>query len=392
MKNRKIYCMNNISEKGTNVFREGYELTEQIEECAGVLVRSADMKDMEFPEGLRAIARAGAGVNNIPLDRCAEAGIVVFNTPGANANSVKELVIAGMLIASRDIIGGNEWVREHASEANIGKTAEKAKKAFAGTEIRGKKLGVIGLGAIGVLVANDAVALGMDVYGFDPYLSVVSAWNLSSSVHKAASVEEICAVCDFITIHVPAMDSTKGMINADLISRMKDGVVFLNFARDTLVDEKAMGEALESGKVRKYVSDFANASSVGFKNTIILPHLGASTEESEDNCAIMAVQELTDFMENGNIKNSVNYPNADLGPVKGCRLTVAHKASVSAADIQELLKPFGAVVVDMISKTRGDYAYSMFEIGGCSCSSSSCSELEEKITADGILKVRVISK
>ncbi len=390
MKNRKIYCMNNISEKGTNVFREGYELTEQIEECAGVLVRSADMKDMEFPEGLRAIARAGAGVNNIPLDRCAEAGIVVFNTPGANANSVKELVIAGMLIASRDIIGGNEWVREHASDANIGKTAEKAKKAFAGTEIRGKKLGVIGLGAIGVLVANDAVALGMDVYGFDPYLSVVSAWNLSSSVHKAASVEEICDVCDFITIHVPAMDSTKGMINADLISRMKDGVVFLNFARDTLVDEKAMGEALESGKVRKYVSDFANASSVGFKNTIILPHLGASTEEAEDNCAVMAAQEMQDYLDNGNIKHSVNYPDLDAGVCDvEARVAILHRNIPNM--LSQITAFFGQNDVNiehLANKSKGNYAYTLVDLSHPLPKNT----VESLKKIEGVLRVRRVTE
>ena len=390
MKTRKIYCMNNISEKGTNVFREGYELTDNIEECAGVLVRSADMKDMEFPEGLRAIARAGAGVNNIPLDRCAEAGIVVFNTPGANANSVKELVIAGMLLASRDIIGGNEWVREHASDENIGKTAEKAKKAFAGTEIRGKKLGVIGLGAIGVLVANDAVALGMDVYGYDPYLSVVSAWNLSSAVHKASSVEEICDVCDFITIHVPAMDSTKGMINADVISRMKDGVVFLNFARDTLVDEKAMGEALESGKVRKYVSDFANAGSVGFKNTIILPHLGASTEEAEDNCAVMAAQEMQDYLDNGNIKHSVNYPDLDAGVCNvEARVAILHRNIPNM--LSQITTFFGKNNINiehLANKSKGNYAYTLVDLSHPLPKNT----VESLKKIEGVLRVRRVTE
>ena len=294
MKDRKIYCMNNIAEVGTDQFRQGYTLTKDSEEAAGILVRSADMKEMKFPKGLRAIARAGAGVNNIPLERCAEEGIVVFNTPGANANSVKELVLAGLFLASRDIIGGAEWVKEHAGDPEIAKAGEKAKKAFAGHEIAGRTLGIIGLGAIGVLVANDAVALGMNVYGYDPYLSMKSAWTLSSRVVHAETLDEVCAVSDFITIHVPAMESTKGMISREVIAKMKDGITILNFARDILVDEQAMGEALMSGKVRRYVTDFPNPLSTTMKNAIVIPHLGASTEEAEDNCAVMAAQELQD--------------------------------------------------------------------------------------------------
>ena len=388
----KYKCLNPIAACGLENFSDQYIKVEEAEPADMILVRSAKMHDMEFEPELKAIARAGAGVNNIPLDRCAEQGIVVFNTPGANANGVKELFIFAAIAGLRDIMGGVAWTKSEAGNPDIAALTEKETKKFVGHEILGKTLGVIGLGAIGVKVANVAVELGMKVIGYDPYLSDAAKLALNSAVKTTDDLDEVAKAADLITIHVPAMDSTNGMINAAYIEKMKDGVIVINLARDTLVNEPDMAAALEAGKVAKYVCDFPTEGASKMKNTILIPHLGASTEESEDNCAIMAVQELTDFMENGNIKNSVNYPNADLGPVKGCRLTVAHKASVSAADIQELLKPFGAVVVDMISKTRGDYAYSMFEIGGCSCSSSSCSELEEKITADGILKVRVISK
>ena len=277
MKDRKIYCLNNIARVGTDRFRPGYELVDAIDEAAGVLVRSADMKEMAFPAGLRAIARAGAGVNNIPLDRCAEEGIVVFNTPGANANSVKELVFVGLLLAARDIAGGIAWVRENKDDPAIAKTTEKAKKAFAGHELQGKTLGVIGLGAIGVLVANAAVGLGMKVLGFDPYLSVNAAWKLSPAVRHAEKVDEIYTESDFVTIHVPATPATKGMVSAEAIAKMKDGVVFLNYARDLLVDENAMAEALESGHVRRYMTDFANDTTVKMDRALVTPHLGAST-------------------------------------------------------------------------------------------------------------------
>ena len=279
-----------------------------------MLVRSAAMHELEFDKELKVIARAGAGVNNIPLDRCAEEGIVVFNTPGANANGVKELVIAGILLASRDIIGGINWVQEHEEDGDMAKHGgEKQKKAFAGPELEGKKLGVIGLGAIGVLVANAAAHLGMDVYGYDPYISVDGAWKLSRNIYHAKTVDELYKECDYITIHVPALESTKGMINKDAISLMKKDVVVLNFARDVLVNEEDMIDALESGKVKRYVTDFPNPLVAGVKGTIVIPHLGASTEESEDNCAKMAVKEVMDFLENGNIRNSVNYPNCDNG-------------------------------------------------------------------------------
>ena len=313
----QYHCLNPIAKIGLNGFGGIYSETDNMNEADVVLVRSAKMTEMELPERLVAIARAGAGVNNIPHAEYAKKGIVVFNTPGANANGVKELVIAAMLLASRDIVGGIEWVKQNASDAAIGKAAEKAKKAFAGTEIEGKKLGVIGLGAIGQKVANAAVALGMEVYGYDPYLSVDAAWNLSRAVKHCKNVEAIYRACDFITIHVPALDSTKGMINAEAIAMMKTGVIVINAARDALVNEPDMLAALESGKVRKYVSDFPNATTAGKKGCIVIPHLGASTEEAEDNCAVMAVKEMRDYLENGNIVNSVNYPACSLGPEIG---------------------------------------------------------------------------
>ena len=388
MKDREIYCLNNISRVGTGHFRKGYTLVDEIDHAAGVLVRSADMKVMDFPPTLRAIGRAGAGVNNIPLDRCAEQGIVVFNTPGANANAVKELVIAGLMLASRDIIGGNQWIREHADVPTIQKDAEKAKKNFAGCEIKGKTLGVIGLGAIGVLVANAAVDLGMEVYGYDPYLSVKSAWDLSQKVHHAAILDEIYDKCDYITIHVPAVDSTKGMINQEAIARMKDGVRILNFARDVLVNDDDMAEALTKGKVKAYVTDFPNPKSAEMPGAIVLPHLGASTEEAEDNCAVMAADELKDYLENGNIKNSVNYPACDAGKCsEAARVCVCHK------NIPNMITQFtgafaskGINVSDMVSKSKGDYAYSVFDI-----SEKADEDTVKSISSiDGVLKVRVI--
>lgn len=322
----KIHCMNPIAEVGLQNFSSQYEITKEAEAAEGILVRSASMHEMELPGGLLAVARAGAGVNNIPLDKCAEHGVVVFNTPGANANGVKELVIAGMLLAARDVVGGIEWVKASREDADIAKSAEKAKKNFAGTEIKGKKLGVIGLGAIGVKVANAAVALDMDVYGYDPYLSVNAAWSLSRAVHHVTNVEDIYAQCDYITIHVPLMDATKGMLNAEAIGKMKDGVILLNFARDLLANEADVLEALKTGKVARYVSDFPNPTTAGQPGCIVIPHLGASTEESEDNCAVMAVEEMMDYLENGNIRNSVNYPACDMGIcAKAGRVAIFHK-------------------------------------------------------------------
>ena len=390
MKDRKIYCMNNIAEVGTDQFRKGYTLTKDPEEAAGILVRSADMKEMKFPKGLRAIARAGAGVNNIPLERCAEEGIVVFNTPGANANSVKELVLAGLFLASRDIIGGAEWVKEHAGDPEIAKAGEKAKKAFAGHEIAGRTLGIIGLGAIGVLVANDAVALGMNVYGYDPYLSMKSAWTLSSRVVHAETLDEVCAVSDFITIHVPAMESTKGMISREVIAKMKDGITILNFARDILVDEQAMGEALLSGKVRRYVTDFPNPLSTTMKNAIVIPHLGASTEEAEDNCAVMAAQELQDYLDNGNIRNPVNYPDLDAGICQSeARVAILHRNVPNMiSQISSFFGKNGLNIEHLASKSKGKYEYTLIDLGHPMPRDTA----EKLLEIDGVLRVRRVSE
>lgn len=360
----QYHCLNPIAQVGLQLFDGNYEKTENAQEAEAILVRSAAMHDMEFSDKLSAIARAGAGVNNIPLECCAEKGIVVFNTPGANANGVKELVLAGMLLASRDVDGGIAWVKENSGEADIAKLAEKQKKAFAGCEIAGKKLGVIGLGAIGVKVANAATHLGMEVFGYDPYISVQAAWNLSRSIRHADSVDEIYQNCDYITIHVPLLDSTKKMINQAALDQMKDGVVLLNFARDLLVDEEAVLAAIGSGKVKKYVSDFPNPTTAGKEGVIVIPHLGASTEESEDNCAVMAVEEMKDYLENGNIRNSVNYPSCDMGKCKMAgRVALLHKNSKGT--IGKFTAIFGNAdinISDMTNKSRGDYAYSLLDL------------------------------
>lgn len=384
----KYHCLNPIAEVGLGKFSDQYVKTENVEEADGILVRSAAMHDMQLPASLLAIARAGAGVNNIPLDKCAEKGIVVFNTPGANANGVKELVIAGMLLAARDVVGGIEWVKDNQSDENIGKTAEKAKKNFAGTEIEGKKLGIVGLGAIGVRVANVARHLGMEVLGYDPYVSVDAAWNLSRDVKHVLNVEEIYAECDYITIHVPLMDSTKGMINEEAISQMKDGVILLNFARDLLVDEKAVLTGLKSGKIRKYVSDFPNAVTAGQEGCIVIPHLGASTEESEDNCAVMAVKELKNYLENGNIVNSVNYPNCDMGVcAQAGRVAIFHKNIANM--ITKFTACFGDIginITDMMNKSRGEVAYTMLDI-----EQPASGEIISKLQSiDGVFRVRVV--
>lgn len=360
----RINCLNPISQVGLKNLSADYQLTDNVSEAEGILVRSAVMHDMELPGSLLAVARAGAGTNNIPLDKCAEKGIVVFNTPGANANGVKELVIAGMLLAARDVVGGIEWVKAAAEDENIAKTAEKEKKNFAGTELMGKKLGVIGLGATGAKVANAAIHLGMEVYGYDPYLSVNAAWELSRNVKHVLNVDDIYAECDYITIHVPLLDSTKGMINKDAIAKMKDGVILLNFARDLLANEKDVLEGIESGKIARYVSDFPNPVTAGQKGCIVIPHLGASTEESEDNCAVMAVQEMMDYLENGNIKNSVNYPACDMGVcTQAGRVAIFHK------NIANMITKFtaefgdkGINITDMTNKSRGEYAYTMLDI------------------------------
>ena len=385
---KKIHCLNPIASCGTDLFPADYELTDTLAEADGVLVRSASMHEMELPEGLLAIGRAGAGVNNIPLEACAEKGIVVFNTPGANANGVKELVIAGLLMASRDIPGGLSWCKENAEDANITKDTEKSKKAFAGWEIRGKKLGVIGLGAIGAEVANAATHLGMEVYGYDPFISVNAAWRLSRNVKHITNADVIFQECDYITIHVPLTDSTKGMINKEKLDMMKDGVVVLNFARDTLVNDDDMAAALESGKVHRYVSDFPNPKVAHMHNVILLPHLGASTKESEDNCAVMAVEELTDYIENGNIKNSVNYPACDMGECHAaCRVAVLHKNIPNMiGQITRILAGQGVNISDMTNKSRDKYAYTLLDLEHRPEDAT-----VKKLTGiDGVLRVRVV--
>ena len=384
----KINCLNPIADIGLKNFSAQYQITADINEADGVLVRSASMLEMEIPASLLAVARAGAGVNNIPLDKCAEKGVVVFNTPGANANGVKELVIAGMLLAARDVVGGIEWVKASADNADIAKAAEKEKKNLAGTEIQGKKLGVIGLGAIGVKVANAAIALGMEVYGYDPYLSVNAAWNLSRSVKHVLNVDDIYAECDYITIHVPLMDSTKGMINAVSIAKMKEGVILLNFARDLLANEKDVLEGLQSGKIARYVSDFPNPTTAGQKGCIVIPHLGASTEESEDNCAVMAVAEMMDYLENGNIKNSVNYPACDMGVcTKAGRIAIFHKNIANM--ISQFTTVFGTNginISDMTNKSRGDVAYTMLDVE----SVPTAEVIEALSRIDGVFRVRIV--
>lgn len=385
----KYHCLNPISEVGLERLSEEYVPVSDPKTADAILVRSAVMHAMEFGPNLKAIARAGAGVNNIPLEKCAEEGIVVFNTPGANANGVKELVIAGMLLASRDIIGGINWVQENEEDGNIAKDAEKAKKAFAGCELEGKKLGVIGLGAIGVLVANAATNLGMDVYGYDPYVSVESAWKLSRNIHHAKSVDELYKDCDYITIHVPAMESTKGMIDRNAINLMKQGVVVLNFARNVLVDEEAMVDALVSGKVKHYVTDFPTPIVAGVKGAIVIPHLGASTEESEDNCAKMAVKEMVDYLENGNIANSVNYPNCDMGKVgKNKRIVLLHHNIPNMiGQFTKVLAKDNMNIADLVNKSKGEYAYTMIDID---------SDVPETVAEDlrainDVLRVRVLN-
>ena len=384
----KVNCLNPIAACGLDMLGDNYEITENTNEAEAILVRSAGMHDMDLPKSLLAVARAGAGVNNIPLDACAEKGIVVFNTPGANANGVKELVIASLLLAARDITGGIKWCQDNKDDENIAKSGEKAKKAFAGTEIKGKKLGIIGLGAIGVLVANAANRLGMDVYGCDPYLAVEHALNMSRDVTMVKTNEELYEMCDYLTVHVPLLDSTKGMFNKEAFDKMKDGVVLLNFSRDTLVNEDDIKVALESGKVAKYVVDFPNPTTVKLPNTTVTPHLGASTQESEDNCAKMAVSEIRDFMENGNIKNSVNYPNCDAGVCQTAgRITIAHKNVPNMlSQFTTLFSKDGVNIENMVNKSRGNFAYTILDI----CSDSTDEVVKELEALDGVIRVRVI--
>ena len=384
----KVKTLNKISDIGLKEFTDNYNFTEELNEADAVLVRSADMKSLDFGGNLLAVARAGAGVNNIPLDKCAEQGIVVFNTPGANANAVKELVIAGLLLAARDVVGGINWVQANKGAEGLSKLVEKEKSNFAGNEIEGKKLGVIGLGAIGVLVANAAKRLGMEVYGCDPYISVEHAWSLSRDVIHVKTVEEIFRTCDYITVHVPLMDATKHMINADSLKLMKDGVIILNFSRDALVDDEDIEKALACGKVKKYVTDFPNEKSANMDGVIAIPHLGASTEESEDNCAVMAVKEIMNYLENGSIKNSVNYPNCEVAKlISKARITLLHKNIPSMiTKFTTVLSSYNVNIEEMANKSRGDYAYSVFDID-MAVTEEMKKALEE---IEGVLKVRAI--
>ncbi len=383
----KYKCLNPIAKVGLNNFNERFTATDDVAEADGILVRSANMLEMEFSDKLLAIARAGAGVNNIPVDRCAKQGIVVFNTPGANANGVKEMVFAAMLLASRDIVGGIEWVRKNSGDRDIAKLTEKSKKKFAGTEIMGKKLGVIGLGAIGIRVANAARHLGMEVYGYDPYLSVEAAWALSRDVKHVTDVNEIYSKCDIITIHVPALDSTKGMISEEAISKMKKGVILLNLARDILCDEHAVLAGINAGKIRSYVTDFPNPTVAGHDGCIVIPHLGASTEESEDNCAVAAVAELMNYLDNGNILNSVNYPRCDLGICTKPRIAIFHKNVANMiSKYTQALGNAGCNISDMTNKSKGEVAYTLIDLDD----PIKPEVVDQLRSVDGVFRVRVV--
>ena len=383
-----VKCLNPISQQGLDLFTNEFEVIDDLNAADAVLVRSAGMHDLEIPESLLAVARAGAGVNNIPLEEYAQKGITVFNTPGANANGVKELVVAGLLLASRDIIGGYNWVKENADTPELAKVVEKQKKLYAGNELKGKSIGVIGLGAIGVLVANICNRLGMKVYGYDPYVSVRSAWSLSRMVNHSSSLDELYTKCDYITVHVPYMDSTKEMINKEAIAKMKEGVTILNFARGALVENKAVIDGLASGKVKHYVTDFPNAEVAGVDGIITIPHLGASTEESEENCAEMAVEQMMNYLANGNIVNSVNYPNCDLGEIDSeARITVHHKNLPNMiGQLTAILAGEDHNIVNMLNKSKGDWAYSIFDVEK-KPSKEIISKMKE---VEGVVRLRVL--
>ncbi len=384
----KICTLNKIAACGTDRFGAQYEIVDDIAGADGVMVRSAAMHDMAMPETLVAIARAGAGVNNIPVDACSEQGIVVFNTPGANANAVKELVLAGLFLASRKVVDGCNWAQTLIGEGDaVAKLVEKGKSAYAGPEIKGKKLGIIGLGAIGVLVANAAVSLGMEVYGYDPYLSVDAAWRLSRAVHHANALDEIYTECDYISVHVPLTPDTKGMIGTDSIATMKDGVRILNFARAGLVDSDAMIAALAAGKVASYVVDFPTEEMLGVENVVAIPHLGASTPESEDNCAVMAADELRDYLENGNITHSVNYPDVNVPRSGDTRICVLHKNIPNMlAQISSVVSADGVNIDAMVNKSRKDYAYTVLDVEGSIASAVA----DDIMKIDGVIRVRVL--
>lgn len=387
---KKIYCMNPISKTGTDQLTAGYELAEDSGKADGILVRSASLHEMELPESLLTVARAGAGVNNIPLEECAKKGIVVFNTPGANANGVKELVSAAMVLSSRDILGGIRWCLKEKDNPNIAKDAEKAKKAFAGHEIKGRKLGVIGLGAVGAEVANAAAALGMEVYGYDPFISISAAWMLTRDVKHITDVEIIFRECDYITLHVPLLDGTREMINKSSMARMKDGVVILNFARDLLVNDDDMAEAVRSGKIGHYVTDFPNPKVMQMERAIVIPHLGASTEEAEENCAVMAVKEMMDYLENGNIKNSVNYPACDMGICTAVsRVALLHRNVPNMiGQISAILAATNMNISNMLNKSRDQFAYTLIDL-----ETEADEATVEKLSAiQGIMRVRVIKQ
>ena len=384
------YYLNNISPKGTAVWTDEFQKTDELDEAQAILVRSAAMHDMKFSPELLAIARAGAGVNNIPLDRCAQEGIVVFNTPGANANGVVEMALCGMLLGSRDVVGGINWVQTIKDTPDVGKQVEKGKSKFAGHEIKGKSLGVIGLGAIGGPLANAACKLGMNVYGCDPFISIDAAWRLDSDIVHVKTRDEIYENSDIITLHVPLLDDTKHMINRESIAKMKDGVIILNFARDLLVDDEAMEEALKSGKVKRYITDFPNDKTAGMEGVVAIPHLGASTEESEDNCAMMAVKQVMNYLLNGNIINSVNFPNCDMGVcTKASRITILHKNIPNMlSQLTNVLAGENINISDLINRSRGEYAYTMFDLD----SIPSESAIEKLKEIDGVIRVREIDK
>lgn len=386
----KVKTLNKIAKIGLDVFDDKYTYGDEVENPDGIILRSFNMHETELPESLAAVARAGAGVNNIPIDKCSEKGIVVFNTPGANANAVKELVIAGLLLASRKVVQGIGWAKTLIGEGDqVSKLVEKGKSSFAGPEIQGKTLGIIGLGAIGVRVANAAHALGMNVVGYDPYLSVDAAWRMTRAAEKASDIDTVLAKSDYISIHVPATKDTKGMFNAELFRKVKPGVRLLNFSRAELVDVDAVLNALEDGTVAEYVTDFATEELLKSDRVIVMPHLGASTPESEDNCAVMAARELKDFLENGNITNSVNFPNCDMGAVCGSRVTIAHKNVPSMLTrITDVFTKDSINIENMVNKSRGDLAYTMLDTHN---------DITDTLTADikkieGVIKVSLFKE